>query len=296
MIKCIQLFILLFLLGTNTFAGTVIELQNNKDLTTAITDGQKVRLNTSAAEYVILDSNDHSIKVVDRQKQQVIISRAGESGSGSNLARVRIAFSPQGKGQDVAGFSTRKFSYAANGKHCGFLYGSMAAAEAGGVRELLDAMKVMMDKQRAALGGFASLVDACTLADMQLVDYIDTTGLPMRTEKNGRVELEVKTINTNIALADDTFSIPAYTLVDKSGRVISGQQKLAEAKPATAEQHGQAQNRQHSQRTVQPQPQPRMQTQSRAGNIPQSRPEYRPSAYQQPAYQQRYLRGFNRPY
>ena len=41
----------------------------------------------------------------------------------------------------------------------------------------------MMQKQLAMLGGFASMVDDCTLADVEISNHVATIGAPMRIEK-----------------------------------------------------------------------------------------------------------------
>lgn len=293
MIKLIQLFGMLFLLSSTVVAGTVVEIQKNNEITTAITDGQRVRMDKSASEYVILDSSDHSIKIVNTNKQLVTLVNAGDATADSNTAAVHASISLQGHGQTVAGYRTQKFSYAANGKYCGVIYGSINAYETEGVRELLAAMKIMMEKQRAALGGFASLVDACTLADMQLVDFVDSVGLPMRTEKNGSIELEVKSINTDVVLAADTFAIPAaYKTVDMSGRVIAGSQNIAVPEQAISITGRAINARQPQGYHTQ---QPRMPPQTQSGYMPrqvrQPRPMYPPTGYQAGGLPQ-----FARPY
>jgi len=173
MIKIIHLFGMLCLFSSAVVAGTVVEIQNKNELTTAVTDGRKVRMNMSTSEYVVLDYSDHSVKIVDQQKQLVTFVNVTELTADSNAKTVQASITPQGHGQVIAGYNTQKFSYSANGRRCGVLYGSQNAYQTEGVKEMLAAMKIMMEKQRAALGGFASLVDACTLADMQLIDFVN---------------------------------------------------------------------------------------------------------------------------
>ena len=208
MIKAIQFVGMLFLFCSPVMAGTIIEIQNNNELTTLITDGQKVRMNMSESEYAILDYSNNSAKIINPKKKQVMFLNVGDMTAG-NVVTVQILIKKLGDGQEIAGYKTQKFSYKANGRSCGVIYGSKNAFQADGIKELVAALKTLMEKQRVALGGFASLVDICTLADMQLMDHINTVGLPLRTEKNGRAELEIKMIKTDVSLANDTFVIPA---------------------------------------------------------------------------------------
>ena len=52
-------------------------------------------------------------------------------------------------------------------------------------------------------------MDDCVLADMTISDHVNAFGVPIRTEKNGRVDTEIKRIKIDIALPVDTFVIPA---------------------------------------------------------------------------------------
>ena len=91
-------------------------------------------------------------------------------------------------------------------------------------------MKIILEKQRAVLGGFAAFVDDCTLADMQVADHVNTIGMPMRTEKNGRVESEIKSINVDAVLPANTFVIPAnYTNVTMPDEMKAATKDMANA-------------------------------------------------------------------
>ncbi len=209
MIKPIQFFVLLCLFCSPVMAGTIVEIQNNNEISTVITNGQKARMDMSGSEYVIVDYSNHSAKMINPQQKQVLFLNINDMTAGNNSAKVQISINKLGNGQEIAGYKTQKFSYQANGRSCGIIYGSQDAYQTKGIKELLAALTTMMEQQRAALGGFARLVDVCTLADMQLIDHVNTIGVPMRTEKNGRVELEIKSIKADVTLADDIFVIPA---------------------------------------------------------------------------------------
>ena len=209
MIKTIQFLLITLFLSSSVLAGTVIEIQNNNEDMSIMTDGQRVRMNMSGADYVIVDYKNKNVSVVDPQKQQVMQLNVDEVAKGNSAPLVRTSVKRLSSGQMIAGYKTQKYSYTANGKSCGVIYGSADAYQVRDIKALLGAMKTMLEKQRAALGGFAAFVDDCTLADLQVVDHVNTIGMPMRTEKNGRVESEVKSINVDVALPANTFVIPA---------------------------------------------------------------------------------------
>ena len=208
-IKTIQFLLITLFLSSSVLAGTVIEIQNNNEDMSIMTDGQRVRMNMSGADYVIVDYKNKNVSVVDPQKQQVMQLNVDEVAKGNSAPLVRTSVKRLSSGQMIAGYKTQKYSYTANGKSCGVIYGSADAYQVRDIKALLGAMKTMLEKQRAALGGFAAFVDDCTLADLQVVDHVNTIGMPMRTEKNGRVESEVKSINVDVALPANTFVIPA---------------------------------------------------------------------------------------
>jgi hypothetical protein len=211
--------VLLLLSSPLLQAATVIEVQRNNDLNTVVTDGKFARMNMSASEYVIVDYMKQTVKVVNTQKQQIMMLDAAELASTNNGPLVRTSIQRLGEGIKVAGYPTQKYSYSANGKTCGLIYGSMDVYQKQGIKELFQALKVMMDKQRAVLGGLVSMVDDCTLADMRLSDHVKKVGAPMRTDKNGRVQTEIKSIKYGVNLPADTFVVPAsykaITLQDK---------------------------------------------------------------------------------
>lgn len=226
---------LLFCSPVMAGTGTIVEILNNNELTTAMTDGQKVRMNMPDSEYVIVDYSNHSVRLVNPEKKTVTLLNVDELSAGEGTARVQTSLTPQGQGGSVAGYETQKYSYQANGRYCGVIYGSHIAYQQAGVRQLVAALKAMMERQRAALGSFASLVDACTLADMQLINHVNTLGVPMRTEKAGSVELEVRDIRLDVALADDVFTIPSsYRAVNRQGQIIHGGQQATAKQPAPA--------------------------------------------------------------
>ena len=119
---------MLLLFSTAVAAGTVVEIEKNNEITTAITDGRKVRINTLPMEYVILHSGNNSIKVINKEKRLVTLVDSAEISAAGNSVKVRTSLSPQGEGQVVAGYRTQVFSYTANGRQCGALSVNRRAA------------------------------------------------------------------------------------------------------------------------------------------------------------------------
>jgi hypothetical protein len=233
MTKPFQLFMfkilcMLFMLHSSlAHAATAIEVQNNNDLTTVVTNGKFARMNLDESEYAIVDYQKRKVSVVNPETRQVMSLDADKLASSNKGPLVRTSIKSLGTGIDVAGYATQKYSYSANGKSCGVIYGSMEVYQKQGIKELFQALKIMMDKQRAVLGGLVNMIDDCTLADMNVSEHVRTVGVPMRTDKNGRVETEIKSIRYDVRLPADTFIVPA------SYRTITMQDKIKAAAMGT---------------------------------------------------------------
>lgn len=234
---------------TAVSAGTVIEIQSKGDLTTVLTNGQHARMNIPGSDYVIIDYRKQQAQVVSPQKHQVMLFDAKIMAPANNASAVRTSLNLLGNGPVIAGYQTQKYSYAANGKSCGVIYGSREAISANGMNDLLQAMKTMLEQQRAALGGFAGFVDDCTLADMQVTDHVKTIGVPMRTERNGMVDSEIKSIKLDVTLPENTFIIPSsYKTVTMQDNMQASSRNMASTRqqPPVQEMTQQLQQMQQS--------------------------------------------------
>lgn len=244
MIKLFQFFTVVLLLAVSNavMAGTVIQILNNNEMTTVLTDGKLARMNMSGADYVIVDYRKHTVKAVSPEKQTVMILSADKMSAGNNGPEVRIDIKELGTGIVVAGYPTRKFSFSANGKSCGVVFGSKDVYTKDGIKELFQAMKTMMEQQQAVLGGFASMVDDCILADMKISDYVNRIGVPMRSERNGRVETEIKSIRYGVALPADTFVVPApYKVLTMQDQMNAASKDIAKMRQQMPRQSMQGQ-------------------------------------------------------
>ncbi len=234
MIKLIQLAgMASFLACTNIVsAGTIIQIQNAGSMATILTDGEFARMNSSADEYAIVDYKKQTVKIVNPKMRQVMLLDADKRPGGSTGSQLRTSVKKLGKGVIIAGYPTQKYAYSANGKSCGVIYGSAEVYQKKGIKELLQAMNNMLEKQQAMLGGFAGMMDDCILADMKLGKHVNTIGVPMRTEKNGVVDSEIKSIKLGVSLPADTFVIPAsYKTVTMEQQIREASQQMQQYQP-----------------------------------------------------------------
>lgn len=230
MIKCLNILILgLGLVATASFAGTIIKIQNSNEIITVLTDGQKARMDMAGSEYVIVDYTTHQMKMVNPAKQEVMVVDADGLPKTGSAPGINTELRRIGSGGKVAGYDTNKFEYFADGDSCGVVYGSKQAFEAEGIKDLLNAMKIMIERQRAMLGGLAGMMNACILADMKMSDHVDTLGVPMRTEKRGKLDMEIKSIELNANVKASTFVIPAAYRTVSMNEQLNGMGKQGHA-------------------------------------------------------------------
>lgn len=191
------------------WAGTIVEIHNSNELTTLYTDGQFAKIELPMSEYALVDHEQSDAKIINASKKEITLLTINDIDPRRDVNAVDIKVIKEGQGIMVAGYATQKYRYSANGKMCGIIFGSRAAYEEKGVKEIFSAINILMKKQYAVLGGFARLVDACTLADMQVGDFVHVFGVPMRIEKSGIVDSEVKSISVDVELPVDSFILPA---------------------------------------------------------------------------------------
>ena len=211
---------LLFAASNIALAGTIIEMKSDDGHSKILTDGRQVRLGTPGGDYVIIDSIRKVVNAVSPSQQTVMLLDTKKMAAGNKGVDVRTAINDLGAGVQIAGYATRKFAFSANGKPCGVIFGSKEVYRKEGIKELFQAMETMMKNQQAILGGLAGMIDDCALADMQVSKYVNDIGLPMRTERNGRVEMEITSIQYGVSLPAGTFIIPP------SYKVISMQEQM----------------------------------------------------------------------
>jgi len=276
MIKAVKFIsIFLFFSSSLSMAGTVIKIQNKGEVTTVLTDGTQAKMNMGGGDYVIVNYRNHSVKAVSPQKHQVMLMNIDDMPKGNGAPKVRTSIKKLGSGPAIAGYKTQKFGYTVKGKSCGTIYGSKDAYQLQGIKELFNAMRTMMEKQQAIMGGYTGMIDDCTLGDIEMSDHVGTIGVPMRTEEKGVVDSEVKSIKLNVNLPADTFVIPA------SYKTVTVKEQMQEMNKDMAKMQKQMQQ-------YNPQMQQMMQQMQQSGQMsPQMMEQMRRAQEQMQQYQQR---------
>ena len=219
---------ILLLNSSVVMAGTIVTMKSGNNLSTIITDGKKAKMGMGDEGYIIVDYKTNSVKAVDPQRKQVILLSADDFPKSGNAPEINFSINDLGSGPTIAGYSTRKFSYKVNGQSCGIIYGSKKAYEQKGIKELFNAIKTMAQKQQAMMGGFAGMIDPCTLGDIKMSEKVATLGVPMRIEHRGKVETEVVSIKLNASLPANSFDIPSsYKTTTMAGEINKAKKDMA---------------------------------------------------------------------
>jgi len=210
-------------------AGTIVTLKSDDGNSTIMTDGKYAKMTTGEGSYIIVDYKTNAVKIVDAKRKEVMLLRVEDLPKGGRPPKVSLSIKNLGAGPAIAGYQTKKFDYKVNGKSCGIIYGSIDAYQLEGVKALFHAMQTIAKRQQAMMGGFAGMIDDCTLGDIKMSDHVNTIGVPMRTEKNGKIDSEIVKIQKNTSLPNNAFSIPSsYKTKTVSGEIKKAQQSMGD--------------------------------------------------------------------
>ena len=243
----------ILLLNTSlVMASTIVTMKSDNEFTDIMTDGSKARMGMGDEGYIIVDYKTSSVKAVDPERKQVMLLSADDLPKGGNAPKANVSINDLGPGPTIADYKTRKFSYKVNGKSCGIIYGSKEAYQLKGIKELFNAMQTMAQRQQAMMGGYAGMIDDCTLGDIKMGEHVSRVGVPMRMEENGKVDTEIVKIRLNVALPADTFSVPAsYQTKTMAGEINNARKEMGDM-----------------QQQMQPQLQQMMQQMQQSGQMP----------------------------
>lgn len=208
-ISKITVLTILFVASPILLAGTVVEIKSDRDISIVKTDGKQARMEIGDGDYIIVNYQNNSVKMVNNRQRQVLLLSADDMPKSSIAPKIQTSIKHLGSGPNIAGYKTQKFNYIVNGKSCGIIYGSKDAYQLKGIKDLFKAMRTMAQKQQAMMGSYAGMIDDCTLGDIEMSVHIANIGVPMRTENNGSIDSEIKSIKLNVTLPADTFVIPA---------------------------------------------------------------------------------------
>ena len=224
-----RLILTLTLISLSTVAGADVQLKikdRNGSVSTISSNGKQARIDGGLQPgYMIIDYSTGTFYMVDSVRQQVMTSSLGQGGAAATTgAGVQVAMQAAGNGPSIAGYSTRKFTFTANGQSCGTIYASSSLLQNQGVRAMFESMRTMQQQARGMMGNFGSLMSDCDRASLQMADAMEAAGAPLRIlDEKGRLESEVLSVDTGASLAGNFYQVPPGM------KVVDLEQQMGEA-------------------------------------------------------------------
>jgi hypothetical protein len=193
-------------------ADTVIEFKYSDTQSQFLTNGNMARINSRGTrDYKLVNFKSGTIySVTPEDKQVTNLSSSMPSISGVKPPSVRLDIKPAGTGPVIAGYSTKKYRFSANGEYCGTLFASKEALKGSTIENMFGTIKTMADSHLESLGGFAVIIPTCQLASIQLVEKLQHIGAPMRVlDIEGNIDTEITSIIKNAGVEPHYYSFPA---------------------------------------------------------------------------------------
>ncbi len=204
--------LLLLLFATGVAADVQIKIKDGGGrVSTISSNGKAVRIDEgSMPGYVLIDFTSGEFMMVDTTRRQIMHSSLDGGGGASMQGSVRARLVESGKGPNIAGYSTRKFTFSAAGKPCGSIYASRELLKERNVMAMFESMRTMQQKSRGMMGGMSGMLNDCQRANLELADLLQASGAPMRiVDADGGLQSEVVSVDSGVSLGRQFFQAPA---------------------------------------------------------------------------------------
>lgn len=202
-------------------------------------NGQKTRIEGGIMPgYVIIDSASGELFMVDPNRSQILTTHT--AGGFADDAIVDISLKDKGGGRKIAGYLTRKYELSANGKRCGFVYGSQELLQNAEVQTIFEAMRGLQGLSRMMTGGLGNLLTDCQRAGMQLADVAQSSGAPLRVvDENGKLVSEVRSVDTKRKFGGNHYQLPTgmpiVDMTEQMGQSMQQTEQMMEEMPGMDE-------------------------------------------------------------
>ena len=217
------------LLASNALADVQFTIRDGEGRTSTFSSNGKMAhiKDKQMPGYVIIDHASGEFNMVDTERGEIMRTRIDKGGVAVNDSKISVKLKDKGGGQKIAGYSTRKFEWIANGESCGTIYASSNLLKNNHVRAIIESMRSMQQFSRSMMGGMRGTMSVCDQADMQLADVIDSSGVPMLViDQNGNLVTEVLAVDTNKKFAGNHYTLPAdMKVVDMSDKMNQATQQ-----------------------------------------------------------------------
>jgi len=214
---------------SGVLADVQITIKGDKGLTSTFSSNGKMAhiKDKEMPGYVVIDHASGEFNMIDTERGEIMRTRIDKGGLAANDSKVSVKLKDKGGGQKIAGYSTRKFEWIANGESCGTIFASSQLLKNNHVRAIIESMRSMQQFSRSMGGGMRGIMSVCDQADMQLADVIDSSGVPMRViDQNGNLVSEVLAVDTNKKFAASHYTLPSgMKVVDMSDKMNQATQE-----------------------------------------------------------------------
>jgi hypothetical protein len=218
-----KLLTLVVLGAFNSHAATMIEVKTPEGQTKVYRDGARSRMDTGDG-YMVVDSKAETMVMVMPSQRRVLDMSAmlkTPPPAAAGASPLKIAFTKQGSGPRIAGYTTTQYRYSANGKACGTVLASAQALKDSGLQETFDIMQRMSARADAIMTAFSPGIDPCQRAGTRFSEHAEGIGVPMRiTATDGTLVSEIVRIEKDAKLPPDAFAIPAGYQVQDTGQLM----------------------------------------------------------------------------
>lgn len=224
---------ILFLFSFAAQAATIVDMRDRSGRDSQFfSDDQMARLNlTGRKTYVIMDYATQNVKVVMPNRREVL-DLSGKIPSfvagGSVADKTALRIEVEGDGPQIAGYATRQYKLSRSGESCGTLLASKQALEETGADKTFRMLQKVADKLADSIASLAYALSPCERAMANTLDQVASIGAPLRSvDRQGKVDLEITRVQTDVGLPSDIFSIPSdYKLVTAAQKMQQVELKI----------------------------------------------------------------------
>jgi hypothetical protein len=196
-----------------SYAATVIETRESDDPAPSVmtVEGHQARMQTSAQQYVLVDTRERRYLAVDLAAGHIIDMASAPpkaESAGQPRRPVPTDLVHVGRGPLTAGFPTEHYRLVAAGRICSNTFLSKAALEAAGMKEFMGGFREFLAEQKAAYAEAGADYEPCEEAHQVAVErYLD--GMPLKTmDTDDFLRQEVVRICTDVPVARNFFVPP----------------------------------------------------------------------------------------
>ncbi len=196
-------------------ADTVIQ-QRNPDgtVTTTSIKGDWARMeDSSSAEYQLWNLKTGEMNIVMPEDKTIMVFDL-RSKKKTKSRPIEAKLEKLGKGPKIAGYGTTEYRLKAGNRNCGKEFISATAARSPDIRKLVANLATLSNLDElmpGPMGAMAqSMQDPCEAAAISLGDQLPKLGMPLKsTDADGKVEMEITSIDTKAKLDRKHFQLPA---------------------------------------------------------------------------------------